>query len=96
MGHFEFLFFQDVISVDSVHDFIFGSFYPAVDQGTACFFIEGFIGKKVIHDAGSRKSERVCEDAINPNAGNSHAVLITVLLCRAHIRKLQAVAGQFP
>ena len=34
MGHFEFLFFQDMVSVDSIHDFVFGSFYPVVDQRT--------------------------------------------------------------
>ena len=34
------------------------------------------------------------EDTADPDAENGHAVLITVLLCRAHIRKLQAAAGQ--
>lgn len=94
MGHFEFLIFQDVISVYSVHDFVFGSLYPAVDHGTALFFVEGFTGKKVVHDARSGKPERVCQNTVDSDAGNRHAVLIAVLLCSAHIRKLQAVAGQ--
>lgn len=30
----------------------------------------------------SRKSKKICKDAINPDAGNGHAVLIALLLCR--------------
>ena len=95
VGHFEFLFLQDVISMDSVHDFIFGSFYPMVDQRAAFSFVKGFIRKQVIHDAGSGKPERVCQDTVNADMGNGHAVLVTVLLCGTHIRKLQAVTRKF-
>ena len=91
MGHLELLFFQDVVSVDSVHNLVFGSLNPAVNERTACFFIEGFIGKQIVHDACGRKAKGVCEDAVDPDTGNGHAVLITVFLSSAHVRKFQAV-----
>lgn len=70
MGHLEFLLFQDMVPVDGVHDFVFGSLNPSVNQGTAFFFIEGFTGKQVIHDACGGKPERVCQDIVDPDAGN--------------------------
>ena len=91
VGHFEFLFLQDVVSANGIQNVIFGSFYPPVDQGTAFFFIKGFIRKQVIHDVGSRKAERVCQDAVNADTGNGHAVLVTILLRSTHIRELEAV-----
>lgn len=84
-----------MVSMDSVRDFIFGNLHPAVDQRTVLFFIEGLTGKQVIHDACGRKFERVCQDTADPDTENGHAVLVTVFLCRAHIRKFEPVAGQF-
>lgn len=95
MGHFEFLLFQDMVSVDRIHDFVFGSFHQVVDEGTAFFFIKWFIGKQVIHDTGGRNAERVCQDTVNSDTGNRHAVLVTVLFRCTHVRKFQTVTGQF-
>ncbi len=95
MGHFELLFFQDVVSVYSVHDLVFGSINPVANERTAFFFIEGFIGKQIFHDACGRKAKGICKDTVDTDAGNGHAVLVTVLLSSVHIRKFQPVTGEF-
>ena len=66
-----------------------------VDQRTVFSFIKVFIRKHVIHDAGSEKSEVVCQDTVNVDTGNGHTVLVTVLLCGTHIRKFQMVTRKF-
>lgn len=43
-----------------------------------------------------KKPERVCQDTVHSHMGNGHAVLITILLCRADIRKFQMIVEQFP
>lgn len=57
MGHFKLLFLKDVVPVNSVHDFVFGSFKLLVDQRMVFFLIERFIRKQVVHDMGGRKSK---------------------------------------
>lgn len=89
MGHLEFLLFQDVVPVDGVHDFVFGSLNPAVDQGTAFFFIEGFTGKQVVHDACGGKPERVCQDTVDPDAGNqNHYPIRDYIVTSAEMMKI--------
>ena len=56
---------QDVISMNGIYDFALGYFYPAVDQRAAFFFVKGFIRKQVIHDVGSGRFEKVCQDIVN-------------------------------
>lgn len=77
--------------MNDIHDFVFGCFYPAIDQGAVLFFVKGFSGKKVVHNTGSGKPEGVCQDTVDPDAGNRHAVLVAVLLRSTHIRELQTV-----
>jgi hypothetical protein len=65
-----------------------------MDEGKAFFFVKRLVRKEVIHDAGSRPAERIRKDAVKPDSGNGHGVLVTVLLGRAHTRELEAVSGK--
>lgn len=58
-----------------------------VDEGTAFFFVKGLAEKQIVHYPCGRKAERAGQDAVDPDTGNRHAVLVTVLFRSAHVRK---------
>lgn len=48
---------------------------------------KGLAEKQIVHDPCGRKAERAGQDAVDPDTGNRHAVLVTVLFRSAHVRK---------
>ena len=94
MGKLKTLFAEDLTAADGAGDLFTGSLDTAMDEGKAFFFVKRLVRKEVIHDAGSGPAERVCKDAVKPDSGNGHGVLVTVFLGRAHTRELEAVSGK--
>ena len=90
----ETLFAEDVTAADGVEDLFIRSLDAAMDERKAFFFVKRLVRKEVIHDAGSRLAERVRKDTVEADPGNSHGVLVTVLLGGAHVRELKTVSGK--